>query len=692
MKSSRQKVSRVALVVLGMHRSGTSALAGALTLLGCDGPATPMKPTADNAKGYFEPAPLYPLHSKLLDSAASSWDDWLPVGTSWLNSVRAEEFQTRAAALIQEQFGTSRLFVLKDPRICRLVPFWARVLEEMNVTPRYILTHRNPLEVAQSLNKRDGMEIEVALLIWLRHVLDAEAATRGKRRCFTSYAELMTNWSLVGHKIEDRLKVALPRLSPQVAGELEDFLSGELRHQNVTPEKALTDARTAGWVQTVFAILEKWVAEGESAADFDTLDEVRRQFDASAGAYARPLRLMQSVQNELKKLGSDTARWTEEKEKLAREVETLRAERARTMADIESRLQQQTAQQQGMLKAAQEAAKAELAEKTAAFTEGRERQNAAIQQARAERDRIAEERKELAAKFESLRTSRAELEEKLKERTAALEAERRKAATANEAQGKAHEARIAGLEMELAVTRGALDERRMTAAQTETALAELRDRLMERETTHERALAALKGDLEQRLRESETALTDLRGEVSQRTGTLEQEKAALEERLQDRIAALRQATEARNAQRLRNEQLQASLAATKEALKTEVQARDTALAEAASALEGLRAEKAEVVAGLESTLAELRAALDDQTAATRAAEEAQALALSDRNTQRQRNAQLRETLAATKEALKTEVQARDTALAEAASALEGLRAEQAEIGRASCRERVCTTV
>lgn len=438
MESNRQEASRVALVVLGMHRSGTSALAGALTLLGCDGPATPMKPTPDNAKGYFEPEPLYPLHTRLLEAASSRWDDWLAVEAGWLESAQAEDFRSRAAAVIEKQFGESPLFVLKDPRICRLVPFWEKVMDDLGVTPRYILTHRNPLEVGQSLNSRNGMEIEIALLIWLRHVLDAEAATRGKPRCFTSYAELMTDWNGVARKIETELDVALPRLSEAATGDLEEFLSTNLRHQSVAADEALTDKRTAGWVREVFGILEKWVAEGESEADFDALDTVRAQFDGSAHVYARPLQLVQKAQEELKKLTAESNRWAEEKATLERELDTLRANSG-----------------QG------------------------------------DRGPAAADHWDLVLKVETLRLNFANLEGQI----AALAAARDEMVGAGAAQAKAHEARIAELEIELAVTRGALDERRMTASQAEAAMAELRERMIQREGAHQRTVTTLQGEL-----------------------------------------------------------------------------------------------------------------------------------------------------------------------------------------------------
>ena len=493
MECKRQKELRVALVVLGMHRSGTSALAGALTFLGCDGPATPMKPTPDNAKGYFEPEPLYPLHSELLNSAASRWDDWLPVEASWLDSGQAEEFRLRAIALIDEQFGESPLFVLKDPRICRLVPFWAKVMDDMDVTPRYILTHRNPLEVGQSLHKRDGMEMEIALLIWLRHVLDAEAATRGKPRCFTSYAELMTDWNGVARKIETELDVALPRLSEAATSDLEEFLSTNLRHQTVAADEALTDKRTAGWVRTVFGILEKWAAEGESEADFNALDTVRARFDGSAHVYARPLQLVQKAQEEVKKLTVESTRWAEEKETLERKLDAMRGNSAQVVANLD--------------------------------------------QTRTEQGRVAENYQDLAVMVEALRVNCAHLEDQV----AALAASGDDGVGAGAAQAEAHERRIAELEIELAVTRGALDERRMTASQAETALAELRDRMIKREGAHERTISALKGDMELRVSELRTALTTqagtLEAEVQARGIALEELRAALADQVAAAVAA-----------------------------------------------------------------------------------------------------------------------------------------------------------
>src|SRR5438552_705120 len=75
-------------------------------------------------------------------------------------------------------FDDEPLAVLKDPRICRFVPFWLDVLGEIGAQPRIVIPVRSPLDVAESLKLRNGFSSSKSLLLWLRHTLDAEAETR----------------------------------------------------------------------------------------------------------------------------------------------------------------------------------------------------------------------------------------------------------------------------------------------------------------------------------------------------------------------------------------------------------------------------------------------------------------------------------------------------------------------------------
>ena len=245
-----------------------------------------MKATVDNEKGYFEPSSLYELHKQLLASAASDWDDWHPIWPNWLNSTRAEEFQERAQELLASEFGASRLFVLKDPRICRLVPFWERVFKAADITPRYVLTLRNPLEVAASLEARDGMHAEHSLLVWLCHQLQAESDTRGKPRSFTSYEQILENWSRVAEKIQSDLGTLLPRLNINAAPEIDKFLSNRLRHQIAPASKILDNPLISDWVKESYEIFLRWSLAGEDPADHASLDRISAALNHSIKTFA----------------------------------------------------------------------------------------------------------------------------------------------------------------------------------------------------------------------------------------------------------------------------------------------------------------------------------------------------------------------------------------------------------------------
>src|SRR5690606_30890898 len=108
---------------LGMHRSGTSAVTRIFSLLGCDLPANLMGANKTNEAGHWESVPICQLNDRLLESAGSCWHDWQAFNPGWLRSPKAQTFREEALSVLEQEFGNSRLFVLKDPRICRLVPF-----------------------------------------------------------------------------------------------------------------------------------------------------------------------------------------------------------------------------------------------------------------------------------------------------------------------------------------------------------------------------------------------------------------------------------------------------------------------------------------------------------------------------------------------------------------------------------------
>lgn len=277
--------SRHAVVVLGMHRSGTSALAGVLARLGCDLPEEIMPANEFNPKGFYESLKAYNLNDAILAAGDSSWDDWQSFNPAWVSSPLSAEFRERGGKVLEEEYGDSSLFLLKDPRICRLLPFWQQLFDAQQIQPTYVLTHRNPLEVARSLQKREGWPMAAGLLLWLRHVLEAETGTRGMQRCFTSYDRLLTDWTGVMETILARTGLALPHACASVADEVEGFLSTSLRH-SAEPAAAVAESSPGvDWVRDTFEILERWADQGEQKSDYPVLDRIRSEFDAMTSMF-----------------------------------------------------------------------------------------------------------------------------------------------------------------------------------------------------------------------------------------------------------------------------------------------------------------------------------------------------------------------------------------------------------------------
>jgi hypothetical protein len=301
-RSETRPDTRYAVVVLGMHRSGTSALAGVLARLGCDLPTQMMPANEFNPKGFYESILAYNLNDAILASGGSGWDDWQAFNPDWIRAPQAPGFLERGVEVLAEEYGNSPLFVLKDPRICRLMPFWAQLFETCAVQPLYVNTHRSPVEVARSLQKREGWPLNAGLLLWLRHVLEAEAGSRESPRCFTSYDRLLDNWGAVIETIQRETGIAFPRTPGNSEVEVEAFLSNSLRHSSEAVDSISDNPVIVKWVGATYEILERWATQGETAGDqakdHAALDAIRADFDSLTPLFGPQVQALRQQQAE----------------------------------------------------------------------------------------------------------------------------------------------------------------------------------------------------------------------------------------------------------------------------------------------------------------------------------------------------------------------------------------------------------
>jgi len=266
---------RQIVFVLGMHRSGTSALTGALTLLGAPKPATPMADQEENAKGFFESIPVMEINDAMLEAGGSAWDDWGPVA---LPQAQYADFRERLQAVLRQEFGDAGFVALKDPRICRLFAWWADAAADAGLTCHAILPYRHPLEVAESLHIRNGLSIAEGILLWLRYVLDAEYASRSVPRAFVTMAELLDNWRGCLQGIATKLGIDWPVGIDAAAPDIDAFLDGGMRHQRHFADTLATHPLLIGWAASAYGGLEA-LRRGDTVANRKALDRIREEFD-----------------------------------------------------------------------------------------------------------------------------------------------------------------------------------------------------------------------------------------------------------------------------------------------------------------------------------------------------------------------------------------------------------------------------
>lgn len=273
-----------ALIVLGMHRSGTSAMTGVLNCLGVQlGPKLYAPHKGINDKGYFEHSDIADLNDEALIALRSSWDDVLPLKQETWDKAKLDQYTARLKKLICCDFANASVWAVKDPRVCRLLPWWRNVLSDLRVRQHFLFVLRHPLEVTASLGRRDGFSKEKSLVLWIDHNLSAELHTRGERRAVINFNQLLSTPNEQIKRIQTSLQIVFPATNDQTSKCIEDFLSGGLRHhksKSLPPESPLE--RIAYDIYSVFAE----AADSAFTEDHETkLDILRKEFEGFRAAF-----------------------------------------------------------------------------------------------------------------------------------------------------------------------------------------------------------------------------------------------------------------------------------------------------------------------------------------------------------------------------------------------------------------------
>lgn len=216
------------IVIVGMHRSGTSVLARSMKIFGAQLGDRLLDPGPDNPKGYWEDEDIVNFDNEMLAFLGMTWNDLRPIDEFDVLNLRRNGYLDKAAKLIELKLKNHDFIAIKDPRMAKLLPIWRDAFEANTRHLMYVFSMRNPVSVIDSLQKRNNIDPLNAGLMWASHVIPALGELRKDIKCFIDYDELLENPKK--HILEIANYFKLPVDFDELNIFLNEFLDKKLRH------------------------------------------------------------------------------------------------------------------------------------------------------------------------------------------------------------------------------------------------------------------------------------------------------------------------------------------------------------------------------------------------------------------------------------------------------------------------------
>ena len=424
------RTGRRGLLILGMHRSGTSALTRVVNLLGARLAADLVPPACDNPLGFWESSRAIALNEAFMGEIGLSPDGTDRVPPEAFRSDAATGFTRKICDFLEQEFGDATLFALKDPRMARLTPLWIAAMREFGAEISFILPLRPAAEVARSLKAREAIPADHSTLLWLRYLLDAERASRNFPRAFVEYSALASDWRGEVERIAQRLDLAWPKRNTTSAAEIDGFLH-PIRAADAAGRQV--GDRLALWADEVYQIHR--AATLADIIDSERLDVITAELDRAEMVYgprlARTARVLEEERSRVAHLSATVTRLEAELTHARMQAEQSETE-ARARRDEASAL----AVAEHARQAAEYAARAEETAQSLERSQGRmadlEQELVEVRAAAAEAD--AQWRRELVVRDGAV----ADLQARVAELEAGIEASKSEGIAALEAQVAIH--------------------------------------------------------------------------------------------------------------------------------------------------------------------------------------------------------------------------------------------------------------
>jgi hypothetical protein len=274
---------RQIIFVLGMGRSGTSAITRVLSLCGAHLPEPLLGASESNLTGHWEPIEAININNALLSHHGASWyDPTLRLqGEVALPTKERETYIERIRGFI-ERCHLGSLLVIKEPRITALADFWFEASRRASITAKVIVPVRHPDQVAASLAARDGISAELSNVLWLKYNFLAERSSRQLPRVFVEYLNFLHDWRNEIDRISQHLAVDLSH-ADEVA--IDGFLDPKLHRQRSCGKPSDMLGRT--WTSDTYTALS--AAARDEPLNLQNIDAMFSAFAAGERTFRRSL-------------------------------------------------------------------------------------------------------------------------------------------------------------------------------------------------------------------------------------------------------------------------------------------------------------------------------------------------------------------------------------------------------------------
>ncbi|MEA2737036.1 MAG: hypothetical protein QOH05_343, partial [Acetobacteraceae bacterium] len=222
------------VVVLGMHRSGTSLCAHILSMLGLD-MADGVLPKSDAPKGHWERLEIVNTHDRILQFLDRDYYSPLhahafPPG--WWAEPPVRVARNELAAWLRQRIGDSPRFGFKDPRTCRMMPMWKEIFSDVGLEPRYVFCVRDPRQVGRSIADRDHLAYDDSEYRWMVYNAHAVVTVGEAPVCVVPYEAWFADPAPILARMAALTHAPMHPDDPELKAAVADVIDSNLRHDD----------------------------------------------------------------------------------------------------------------------------------------------------------------------------------------------------------------------------------------------------------------------------------------------------------------------------------------------------------------------------------------------------------------------------------------------------------------------------